>query len=107
MQSRDEERRLELDGVVWGLERALDLIEIAEEKQGQPAPHPLPRVHSEQPDPRREPQKGQNKEDEKLLIDGGDDMSEEMEDDQEEDPLREAQSPEGPEAQGKPTFEKL
>ena len=91
MQSRDEERCLELDGVVWGLEMALDLVEIAKDEQGQPAPHPLPRVHS----------------DEKLLINGGDDMSEEMEDDQEEEPSREAQSPEGPQAQGKPTVKEL
>ena len=98
MQARDEERRVELDGVVLGLERALDIVNIVEEEQGQPAPHPLPRVHSEQPDPGREPQKGQNKEDEKLLIDGGDEMSEEMEDNQEKDPSKEAQSPEGPQA---------
>ena len=60
MQARDKERRVELDAVVWGLERALDIVTIVEEEQGQPAPHPVPRVHSEQPSPGGKPQKGQN-----------------------------------------------
>ena len=47
MLARDEERHLELIGVVWGLERALGIINIAEEEQGQPAPHPGPRAHLE------------------------------------------------------------
>ena len=61
MLSRDEERRLELDGVVWGLERALDLIDIAEEEQGQPAPLPCPgSTQSSQP-PEENPRKARIK----------------------------------------------
>ena len=107
MQARDEERRVELDGVVWGLERALDIVNIVEEEQGQPAPHPVPRVHSEQPSPGGKPQKCQNKVDEKLLIDREENMSEEIEDDQEEESTREAENPEDTQAQDKPTFKEL
>ena len=85
MLSRDEGRRLELDGVEWGLERALDLIDMPEEEQGHQAPHPQPR----------------------FLIDGGDDLSEEMDDGQEEEPSREAPITDGPQAQGKPTLKEL
>ena len=107
MQARDKECRLELDGVVWGLERALDIVNIVEEEQGQPAPLPVPRANSEQPSPGGKPQKGQNKVDEKLLIDGEENMSEEIEEDQEEESMREAQNPEGTQAQDKPTIEEL
>ena len=107
IQAREEERYLELDGVVEGLERALVIINIAEEEQGQPASHPGPRAHSEQPSPGRKPQKGQNKVDDKLLIDGEGNMSEEIEEDQEEESMREAQNAEGTQAQDKPTIEEL
>ena len=98
---------MELDGVVWGLERALGIINIAQEEQGQPVSHPIPRAHSEQPSPRGKLQKGQNKVDEKLLIDGEESMSKEIEEDQEEESTREAQNPEGTQAQDKPTIKEL
>ena len=109
---------MELEGVVWGLDRAMDLIDMAEEEQGHQAPHPQPSLHWERPATGGNPQKVQNtKEDEKLLIDGGDDMSEghygsaspgeEVEDGREEEPLREAPIPEGPQALGKPTPKEL
>ena len=79
MQARDEERRLELDGVVWGLERALGVINTAKEEQGQPASHPVPRAIPEQPSPRGKPQKGQKKVDKKLLIGGEESMSKKIE----------------------------
>ena len=58
MQAREEELRLELVGVVWGLERALDIINIVDKEQGQPASHPVQRAHSEKPSPGGKPQKG-------------------------------------------------
>ena len=82
MQARDEERRLALDGVVWGLERALDIINIVEEKQGQPASHPVPRAHSEQPSQGGKIQKSQNKVDKKLPINREEKMSEKIDEDQ-------------------------
>ena len=103
MQARDKERRLELDGVVYGLERALDIVNIVEEEQVQPAPHPLPKAHSKQPSPGGKPRKARIV-DEKLLIDGDKNMSEEIEEDQEEKYTREAQNPEGTQAQDKPTI---
>ena len=81
MQARDKECRMELDGVVRGLERDLGIITIVEEEQGQPASQPGPRAHSEQPAPGGKPQKGQNRLDKKLLIDIEENMSKEMEKD--------------------------
>ena len=40
---------MEREGVVWGLERAMDLIGMAEEEQGQQAPPPQPSSHLGQP----------------------------------------------------------
>ena len=48
MMARDEGRRMEQEGLVWGLERALQIIEMAE---GEQAPPPQPRPHSGQPAP--------------------------------------------------------
>ena len=47
MIERDEGHRREQEGVVWGLERAMALIEMVEEEQGQKAPPPQPSYHSE------------------------------------------------------------
>ena len=59
MIERDKGYRREREGVVWGLERAMDLIVMAEEEQGQQAPPPQPSYHLGQHAPRGTPQKCQ------------------------------------------------
>ena len=53
---RDEGYRRERDGVVLGLEAAIDLVEQAEEEQGQQAPPPRSSTHPGRPVPGRTPE---------------------------------------------------
>ena len=85
------------------MERALVIINIALENQGLPALHLGPRAHSEQSFLREKTQEGQKK-NEELRSEREDSMSEE---DQENNSSREAQNPEGTQAQEELTIKEL
>ena len=67
----DKGYRREREGVVLGLERAIDLIELAEEEQGQQVPPPQSSPHPGHPASGGTPQNCQNTEDDEELFAGG------------------------------------
>ena len=68
---RDEEYRMEREGLVLGLERAIDIIDLVEEEQGRQVPPPQSNPHPEHPASGGFPQDCQKiEEDEEVPADG-------------------------------------